>query len=191
MAVTTLQIPVRARTARRPRTPGYASQLVFVASGLIPILALFAVFAFAPVGIVLWLSLHKYNQLAPTAPFIGLRNFEYAFSTDPYFLNAMVVIAILADDRIQSPQHPSTPAPYDRTPMSGIDACWRECVNAGAGHGYDVVSMPAAGESVRSRRLPATTAAARRRERTSAKEGHPCEDTSESGDGIFSRGRRV
>jgi ABC-type sugar transport system permease subunit len=91
MAVTTLLASAKPRAVRRPRPPGYASQMVFVASGLIPILALFAVFAFAPVGIVLWLSLHKYNQLAPTAPFIGLRNFEFAFTTDPYFLNALLV----------------------------------------------------------------------------------------------------
>ncbi len=91
MAVTTLQAPARPRAARRPRPPGYASQMAFVASGLIPILALFAIFAFAPVGIVLWLSLHRYNQLAPTAPFIGLRNFEFAFQTDPYFINALIV----------------------------------------------------------------------------------------------------
>src|SRR5918993_5477045 len=91
MAVTTLPLPVKPRAARRPRPPGYASQMVFVASGLIPILALFVVFAFAPVGIVLWLSLHRYNQLAPTAPFIGLRNFEFAFLTDAFFLNALQV----------------------------------------------------------------------------------------------------
>jgi ABC-type sugar transport system permease subunit len=91
MAVSTLQLPVRPRAARRPRPPGYASQMTFVAIGLIPILAMFIVFAFAPVGIVLWLSLHKYNQLAPTAPFIGLRNFEFAFATDPFFLNALLV----------------------------------------------------------------------------------------------------
>lgn len=91
MAVTTLETPAKPRAARRPRPPGYASQMAFVASGLIPILALFAIFAFAPVGIVLWLSLHRYNQLAPTAPFIGLRNFEFAFLEDPYFINALIV----------------------------------------------------------------------------------------------------
>jgi ABC-type sugar transport system permease subunit len=91
MAVTTLEIPAKPRAARRPRPPGYASQMAFVASGLIPILALFAIFAFAPVGIVLWLSLHRYNQLAPTAPFIGLRNYEFAFTEDPYFVNALKV----------------------------------------------------------------------------------------------------
>jgi ABC-type sugar transport system permease subunit len=91
MAVTTLQAPAKPRAAPRPRPPGYASQMAFVASGLIPILALFAIFAFAPVGIVLWLSLHRYNQLAPTAPFIGLRNYEFAFTQDPYFTNALFV----------------------------------------------------------------------------------------------------
>lgn len=91
MAVSTLQVPTKPRAARRPRPPGYASQMAFVATGLVPILFLFAVFAFAPVGIVLWLSLHRYNQLAPTAPFIGLRNYEFAFSTDPFFVNALIV----------------------------------------------------------------------------------------------------
>src|SRR5918993_4550774 len=91
MAVSTLQLPARPRAARRPRPPGYASQMTFVATGLIPILALFGIFAFAPVGIVLWLSLRKYNQLAPTAPFIGLRNYEFAFSQDPYFINSLQV----------------------------------------------------------------------------------------------------
>lgn len=91
MAVTTLQVPAKPRAARRSRPPGYASQMAFVASGLIPILALFAIFAFLPVGIVFWLSLHRYNQLAPTAPFIGLRNYEFAFVQDPYFINALIV----------------------------------------------------------------------------------------------------
>jgi ABC-type sugar transport system permease subunit len=65
--------------------------MAFVASGLIPVLLLLAIFAAAPVGIVLWLSLHKYNQLAPVAPFIGLRNFEYAFTNDALFINALTV----------------------------------------------------------------------------------------------------
>jgi ABC-type sugar transport system permease subunit len=91
MAVTALEAPAKPRAARRPRPPGYASQMAFVASGLIPILVLFGIFAFAPVGIVIWLSLHRYNQLAPTAPFIGLRNFEFAFTNDALFINALVV----------------------------------------------------------------------------------------------------
>ena len=86
---TTTWAPRRAGAARRPRPPGYASQMVFVATGLIPILAMFAVFAFLPIGVVLWLSLHRYNQLAPTAPFIGLGNFTFAFTKDPFFLGAL------------------------------------------------------------------------------------------------------
>jgi ABC-type sugar transport system permease subunit len=86
---TTTWAPRRAGAARRPRPPGYASQLAFVATGLIPILAMFAVFAFLPIGVVLWLSLHRYNQLAPTAPFIGLGNFTFAFTKDPFFLGAL------------------------------------------------------------------------------------------------------
>jgi ABC-type sugar transport system permease subunit len=91
MTASTAVALAKPRPARRPRPPGYASQMAFVASGLIPILGLFAVFAFAPVGIVLWLSLHRYNQLAREIPFIGLRNFEFAFTADPYFLNALQV----------------------------------------------------------------------------------------------------
>ena len=91
MAVTTLEIPAKPRAARRPRPPGYASQMAFVASGLIPIMVLFTIFAFAPVGIVIWLSLLKYNPLAPTAPFIALRNYQFAFTTDPFFLNSLTV----------------------------------------------------------------------------------------------------
>ena len=91
MAVTSLHSQDRSRAARRSRPPGYASQMAFVASGLIPVLVLLGIFAVAPVVIVLWLSLHKYNQLAPVAPYIGLRNFEYAFTNDALFINALTV----------------------------------------------------------------------------------------------------
>ena len=91
MAVPSASLPARSRAARRSRPPGYASQMAFVATGLIPILVLFGIFAVLPVGIVLWLSLHKYNQLAPVAPFIGMRNFEYAFTNDALFINALTV----------------------------------------------------------------------------------------------------
>lgn len=63
----------------------------FVAAGLIPIMILFGVFAVAPVLIVLWLSFHRYNTLAPTAPFIGINNFTFAFTKDPLFYNALGV----------------------------------------------------------------------------------------------------
>jgi ABC-type sugar transport system permease subunit len=61
----------------------------FVAISLIPILGLIAVFSLLPIGWVTWLSFHRYNQLAPTSPWIGLRNYEFAFQTDPFFRNAL------------------------------------------------------------------------------------------------------
>lgn len=76
---------------KRGRPPGYASQLAFVVAGLVPIMTFFAIFAFAPIAIVVWLSFLKYNQLAPTAPFIGLRNYAFAMQKDPYFVNALGV----------------------------------------------------------------------------------------------------
>jgi len=89
---TALERPaVQGAAPRRRRPPGHASQMAFVASGLVPIMAMFAVFAFAPIVIVLWLSLHRYNQLAPAAPFIALRNYAFAFTKDPLFLNALGV----------------------------------------------------------------------------------------------------
>lgn len=61
----------------------------FVAISLVPILSLIVVFSLVPIGIVIWLSFLRYNQLAPTAPWIGLRNYEFAFQTDPFFRNAL------------------------------------------------------------------------------------------------------
>ena len=66
-------VPLRARAARS-RPPGHASQMRFVALALQPIGALFLTFAVLPVAMAIWLSLHRYNQLAPDVPFIGLRN---------------------------------------------------------------------------------------------------------------------
>src|SRR5688500_15906415 len=91
MAVTSARLSVRSRAARRSTPPGYARQMAFVATGLIPILVLFGIFAVLPVGIVLWLSLPQYTQLAPVAPFIVMRNFEYAFTNDALFINALTV----------------------------------------------------------------------------------------------------
>jgi ABC-type sugar transport system permease subunit len=87
--VATITRPALPRPARAGRPPGYASRRLFVATGLVPIMAFFAVFAFAPIAIVIWLSLHRYNQLAPTAPFIGLGNYQFAFTRDPSFRNAL------------------------------------------------------------------------------------------------------
>jgi ABC-type sugar transport system permease subunit len=81
---------VTGRRARiRNRAPGHASRMRFVAISLIPILSLITLFSLLPIGIVIWLSFHRYNQLAPTSPWIGLRNYEFAFQTDPFFRNAL------------------------------------------------------------------------------------------------------
>jgi ABC-type sugar transport system permease subunit len=77
------------RTRTRNRAPGHAARMRFVAISLIPILTTIAIFSLVPIGIVIWLSFHRYNQLAPTAPWIGMRNYEFAFQTDPFFRNAL------------------------------------------------------------------------------------------------------
>jgi ABC-type sugar transport system permease subunit len=75
--------------AARGRPPGHAAQMRFVALALLPIGALFFVFAVLPVGMAIWLSFHRYNQLAPDVPFIGLRNYAFALAEDPFFRNAL------------------------------------------------------------------------------------------------------
>lgn len=61
----------------------------FVAIGLIPIMAIIVAFSAIPIGTVLWLSFHRYNQLSPEVPWIGLRNYKFAFQTDPFFRTAL------------------------------------------------------------------------------------------------------
>jgi ABC-type sugar transport system permease subunit len=80
---------MRLPRAARGRPPGHAAQMRFVALALLPIGVLFFVFAVLPVAMAIWLSFHRYNQLAPDVPFIGLRNFEFALGEDPFFRNAL------------------------------------------------------------------------------------------------------
>lgn len=77
------------RVRRRRRPPGHAAQMRFVALSLTPIMIFFFVFLILPIGIVVWLSFHRYNQLAPVSPWIGLRNYTFAFQRDPFFRNAL------------------------------------------------------------------------------------------------------
>jgi ABC-type sugar transport system permease subunit len=77
------------RTRTRSRAPGHGARMRFVAISLVPILTTIAIFSLVPIGMVIWLSFHRYNQLAPTSPWIGLRNYEFAFQTDPFFRNAL------------------------------------------------------------------------------------------------------
>jgi ABC-type sugar transport system permease subunit len=58
---------------------------------LVPIGALFVVFAVLPVVMAIGLSFFRYNQLAPDRPFIGLRNYAFAFTEDPFFRNALAI----------------------------------------------------------------------------------------------------
>jgi ABC-type sugar transport system permease subunit len=77
------------RSRTRSRAPGHAARMRFVAISLVPILSAIVLFSLVPIGIVIWLSFHRYNQLAPTSPWIGLRNYQFAFQTDPFFRNAL------------------------------------------------------------------------------------------------------
>lgn len=78
------------------RVPGRRRQLIFVYTSLTPILALFATFSLIPIGLALWLSVHHYNQLAPVSPFIGLRNYIFAFTKDPEFILSLANTAKFA-----------------------------------------------------------------------------------------------
>lgn len=89
MAAVVDESVTRKRSRIRRRAPGHASRMRFVAISLVPILSLIFVFSLLPIGIVTWLSFHRYNQLAPTSPWIGIRNYEFAFQTDPFFRNAL------------------------------------------------------------------------------------------------------
>lgn len=89
MAAITGETLTRNKSRARSRAPGHAARMRFVAISLIPILALIVLFSLLPIGIVTWLSFHRYNQLAPTSPWIGVRNYEFAFQTDPFFRNAL------------------------------------------------------------------------------------------------------
>jgi ABC-type sugar transport system permease subunit len=67
------------------RAPGHAARMRFVAIALIPIMLLFLVFAFLPIAISIFLSLYRYSPLDMSSPFIGLRNYEFAFTKDVAF----------------------------------------------------------------------------------------------------------
>src|SRR5262249_52919929 len=79
--------PTRARAAggRRAHAPGHAARMRFVAVALTPIMLLFLIFSFLPIGMSIFLSLYRYSPLDMNAPFIGLRNYTFAFTKDPAF----------------------------------------------------------------------------------------------------------
>ena len=85
---------------RRSRAPGHRARMRFVAIALTPIMLIFFVFSFLPIGISIFLSLYRYSPLDMNAPFIGLRNYTFAFTRDPVFQQSLkntliyVVIAV-------------------------------------------------------------------------------------------------
>ena len=92
MAVTTLQIPAKPRAARRPRPPGYASQMAFVATGLDPDPGPLRHLRLCPGR---HRALAEPAQIQPAgaggARSSALRNFEFAFTNDALFINALIV----------------------------------------------------------------------------------------------------
>lgn len=79
----------RAGRRQRRRSAGQRARMRFVAIWLSPIMALFALVWFVPIGMAAWLSLHRYSPLSAVSPFIGLRNYVFAFTEDPLFVNAL------------------------------------------------------------------------------------------------------
>jgi ABC-type sugar transport system permease subunit len=61
----------------------------FVALTLTPIMLLFLIFSFLPIGISIFLSFYRYSPLDMNAPFIGLRNYIFAFTTDRTFQTSL------------------------------------------------------------------------------------------------------
>lgn len=77
------------RTRPADRAPGHRRRLLFVAVCLVPIMALFAIFSFLPIGMAIWLSVHQTSDGSLTAPFNGLHYYDYAFHVDPDFPPAL------------------------------------------------------------------------------------------------------
>ena len=57
----------------------------FVAICLTPIMLLFFIFSFLPIGMSIVLSLYRYSPLDMNSPFIGLRNYTFAVTKDVTF----------------------------------------------------------------------------------------------------------
>src|SRR5215212_1689469 len=75
----------RAPAQRRKHAPGHGARMRFVALALTPIMLLFFIFSFLPIGVSIFLSFYRYSPLDMNAPFIGLRNYTFAFTKDPAF----------------------------------------------------------------------------------------------------------
>lgn len=73
--------PAPTRRARLRRDDGWAGWLF-----ALPHLVLFALFLLVPTLYGVFISLHRWHVLAKTHPFIGLSNYEAAFSDDLFWL---------------------------------------------------------------------------------------------------------
>lgn len=88
-ATTTQTATGRARAKRRSHAPGHAARMRFVVICLTPIILLFFIFSFLPIGMSIVLSLYRYSPLDMHPPYIGLRNYTFAFTKDPAFIAAL------------------------------------------------------------------------------------------------------
>ena len=68
---------------------------LFAWAALAPTLAIYAAIRIEPIGEVLWLSLHRWNLLARTKPFIGLDNYAELLG-DQQFHDALVNTLLIA-----------------------------------------------------------------------------------------------
>lgn len=79
----------RTAARRRKHAPGHRARMRFVVFALTPIMLLFFIFAFLPIGVSIFLSFFRYSPLDVNAPFIGLRNYTFAFTKDPAFIASL------------------------------------------------------------------------------------------------------
>ncbi|HVX72526.1 MAG: carbohydrate ABC transporter permease [Devosia sp.] len=70
-------------------------QWLFAMAALLPILAIFAWVRFYPIEETLRMSLHEWNLISKTRPFIGLANFQELFG-DKLFLTALFNTTVIA-----------------------------------------------------------------------------------------------
>jgi multiple sugar transport system permease protein len=79
--------------SRKPMTARL--RWLFIASALLPTLAIFAVVRLYPIGDVLFLSLHEWNIISRVRPFVGFDNYVELWG-DPLFREALRNTAVIA-----------------------------------------------------------------------------------------------
>lgn len=66
-----------------------AAQKRFVVVCIVPIIGVFTLFMFLPLGLGLGLSFFKYNLMFPSHPFVGINNYQKLFR-DPYATSSLL-----------------------------------------------------------------------------------------------------